>query len=190
MRWGRCLYGAVLAATMTSLPALAQPRPEDGSPGPTAPEAQRALPLRLSLMDPSGLVDVPTSFSCRESGEEARQLSSHIELSAATLPLTRRLTLHAFSRWGCTRTDAVAAGATYRVELGSKMAIVLAAGVAGFPHAQDAGWLFRPSLRADLQWTTKDKQLRSVGVDATQILKSAVKAGVQRRVGLSVGGSF
>jgi hypothetical protein len=183
--------GALLLALSTAAPAQTiPPGAAKRADGEHASAEARALPLRLTLLDPSGLAAIPSSFSCQETPEEAMRLQSLIQLNAASLPLTRRLTLHSFSRWGCPRTAGAAVGATYAVPLTARLALVLAAGVAGYPHAQHSGWLLRPGLRADLQWTTKDGRPRSVGIDATQILRSAVKAGAQRRVGASISGSF
>jgi hypothetical protein len=165
--------------------AAASARRVDGE----ADAAARALPLRLTLLDPSGLSTIPSSFSCQDTPEEEMRLQSLIQLNAASLPLTRRLTLHSFSRWGCPRTAGAAVGATYAITLAPRLALVLAAGVASFPQAQRGG-LFRPTLRADLQWTTRDGKPRSVGIDAVRVIRSAIRAGAQRRVGASVSGSF
>ena len=191
----RLFSGAVLLALAASaraqapsptLPAASAKR-SDGDP---AASAGRGLPLRLTLLDPSGISAIPSSFSCQDTPEEAMRLQSLIQLNAASLPLTRRLTLHSFSRWGCPGTAGAGVGATYAIALSPKLALVLAAGVAGFPHGQLDRWTLRPSVRADVQWTTKDGSTRSLGIDTTQILKSAVRAGAQRRVGASVSGSF
>jgi len=158
--------------------------------GEAASRSGDALPLRLTLLDPRGVAALPSSFTCQDTPEEASRVQAEIQEQARSLALTSRVTLHAFSRWGCPRSAGAALGLTHAVRLGPRLRWVLAAGVAGFPQAAQRGWLLRPSLRSDLVWTTRDGQTRSVGVDATQLLRSAVKAGAQRRVGASVSGSF
>jgi len=195
-----------LALALAASTAVAQP----WLPGPAsapAPEgdplasqaAGRALPLRLSLLDPKQVADVPTSFECVEGAERVRPAHTLIALQSAMLRLTPRFTLHAFSRWGCAPTVAVAGGFTYAVKLSPKLTGVLAAGLAGNPHGEyppfGAGpvgnsWMLRPVLRADVQWQSRDGDLRSVGVDAWRIIRSTVKSGVKRRVSVSITGEF
>jgi len=181
------LCTAARAQAPASAPAGASARRTDGE----APvSSAHGLPLRLSLLAPTDLGGIPSSFTCQDTPEEASRLQSLIQLNAASLPLTRQLTLHSFSRWGCPRTAGAGVGLTYAASLSPRAALVIAAGVAAFPHAARGGWLLRPTVRADIQWTTKDGRPRSVGIDATQVLRSAIKAGAQRRIGASVSGSF
>jgi hypothetical protein len=179
------LVSAAQAESSAPNPATSTKR-QDGE---TAASSAHGLPLRLTLLDPTDMSTIPSSLSCQDSPEETMRLQSLVQLSAASLPVTRRLTLHSFSRWGCPSSAGAGGGVTYAIELSPKMAMVLAAGVAVFPHAP-GGRQVRPRVRADLQWTTKDGETRSVGIDMTQILKSAVKAGVQRRAGASISGAF
>jgi hypothetical protein len=189
---------------LTSVSAGAQPRPSgptpsgDGDPL-TRQAAERALPLRLSLLDPNGLAGVPTSFECVEGAEGIRQSHTQIELQSAVLRLTPRFTLHAFSRWGCTPTVAVAGGFTYAVKLSPRLTGVLSAGLAGNPHgdyplfgAGRAGnsWVLRPVLRADVQWQARDGSPRSIGIDGWRLIRSAVKSSVKGRVSASISGAF
>jgi hypothetical protein len=150
----------------------------------------RALPLRLSLLSPLELAKVPTSFSCEESSEELARTASLIQLNAASLAATQRLTLHAFSRWGCPSTAAAGAGFSFNIQLSPGLAWVFSGGAAYFPHISGNGSMVRSALRTDLLWTTKDGQVRAVGVDALQIFRGAIRSGAQRRIGTSVSGSF
>jgi len=180
------LDGAAHAAPSAPGPAS---RPIGHEVDPWSPVSPEALPLRLSRLDPGGLAAVPSAFSCQESAEEANRTQSLIQLSAASLPLTRRLTLHGFSRWGCPRTSAAAVGLTHPVQLSPRLAWVIGAGASVFPHA-GRGWLARPTLRSDLQWKQPDGTVRTVGIEAVEVLKSAVRAGASRRIGASIRGSF
>lgn len=157
--------------------------------GDAASSSAHGLPLRLSLLDPTGIAPVPSSPVCQDSVAETMQLQSLIQLSAASLPLTRRITLHSFSRWGCARDAGAGAGLTYAIELSRKLTLVFAAGAAVFPQTR-TGLLIRSGVRTDLQWTTKDGKKRSLGLDAVQLIRSAAKQGAKRRIGASISGSF
>lgn len=172
----------------TSARAQVQARAKDGD----SQELQaQNLPLRLSLLDTRELMTVPTSFTCQESTEEASRRQFQVQMNAVALPLARRLTLHGFSRWGCALSSGAGASLTHAVQLSPNLTWVLAGGVAVFPHilGPGGGWLIKPSVRADLQWNVGGRKV-SAGVDALQVIKGAVKAAAQRRVGASISGSF
>lgn len=157
---------------------LGLPPGEPTAQGVIALPALVTLPLQLSLMGSvfpttPGLMGEDCRVAAEASGNTIQGFSTQ---HAAYLPLTPRLTLHGFSKLGCSTDSGVGGGATYLLPLDKDLALVGSAGLFVQPSLPSAPRM-KAAARVDLLMDRSTAHPFAIGVDL-------------RRQGFSVTGAW